>query len=179
MLYKYKIDYKTILLSCFFNEFISLLTFFVKFLQMINSIVQHSGVVQYISDNILEIRIISESACSSCKSKKICSISEIKEKMIYVNSPDNSIKVGDVVNVFLQEKDGAIAVIFAYVVPFLVMVTILGLGYHRISEPILGLLVLLSLAIYFLVLYLFRHQFSKRVNFKVEKLNKHDELVSN
>jgi len=146
---------------------------------MNNALVHHSGIVHNVQDNRLEIKIISESACSSCKSKKVCSVSEIKEKMIYIDSTDNTIKAGDSVTVFLEEKAGAVAVIFAYVIPFLIMVAVLSLGYKRVSEPTLALLVLLSLTIYFFILYLLRNQFNKRVTFKVEKFNKKDDLVSN
>ncbi len=139
---------------------------------MSTSIIQHKGIVQNIENNRLEIMIISESACSSCKSKKVCSISEIKEKLIYLESPDISYRTGDKVIVFLEEQMGAFAVIFAYVLPFFIMVSVLFIGYYsQISEPMMGLLVLLALTLYFVVLYLFRNQFSKKVTFKVERQN--------
>jgi len=137
---------------------------------MSNSSIEHKGIVQKISDNQLEIMILSESACSSCGSKKVCSISEIKEKLIYVNSSDNTYKVNDKVIVYLEEKMGAVAVIFAYVLPFIVMISILFAGYSlKFSEPILGISVLISVALYFVILYFFRNQFNKRMTFKVAK----------
>jgi sigma-E factor negative regulatory protein RseC len=139
---------------------------------MNTSIIQHQGVVQNIVDKQLEIMIISESACSSCKSKKICSISEIKEKLIYIESPDDSYRTGDKVTVFLEEKMGAFAVVFAYFLPFIIMISTLFFGYYnKVSEPIMGLSVLASLSIYFVIVYLFRNQLGKKITFKVEKLN--------
>lgn len=145
---------------------------------MNTSIIQHQGVVQNIVDKQLEIMIISESACSSCKSKKICSISEIKEKLIYIESPDGSYRTGDKVTVFLEEKMGAFAVVFAYFLPFIIMISTLFFGYYnKVSEPVMGLSVLLSLALYFLALYLFRDRFSKKVTFKVKKQNINDQSI--
>jgi len=139
---------------------------------MSTSIIQHQGVVQNIVNNQLEIMIISESACSSCKSKKVCSISEMKEKLIYIDCNDNLYRIGDRVIVFLEEKMGAFAVVFAYFLPFIVMITILLIGYYnKLSEPFMGLSVLLSLALYFFILYLFRNPLSKKITFKVEKQN--------
>jgi len=135
-----------------------------------NSIIQHQGVVQNIQNDHLEIMIISESACSSCKSKKVCSISDIKEKLIRIESNDKSYKIGDKVIVFLEEKMGALAVIFAYVFPFIVMISILVIGYIlKLSEPIMGGAVIVSLSIYYIALYFFRNQFNKRMTFRVEK----------
>lgn len=137
---------------------------------MSSSIIQHQGIVQGIKNNQLEVMIISESACSSCKSKKVCSISEIKEKLIYIDNIDNSYRIGDKVTVFLEEKMGAYAVIFAYLFPFIVMVLSLFIGYfNNASEPIMGLSVLVSLSLYFGIVYLFRKQLGKRISFKVEK----------
>ena len=137
-----------------------------------SSIIQHQGIIQNIKMNQLEVMIISESACSSCKSKKVCSISEVKEKLIYIESNDNSYHIGDKVTVFLEEKMGAYAVVFAYALPFFVMVSALFIGYYNhASEPIMGLSVLISLSLYFIIVYLFRNQLGKKITFKVEKLN--------
>lgn len=139
---------------------------------MESSIIKHQGVINSIKNNRLEIMIISESACSSCKSKKVCSISEVKEKLIYIESNDNSYHVGDKVTVFLEERMGVYAVVFAYGLPFLVMVLTLFLGYYNnASEPIMGLSVLASLSLYFVIVYLFRNQLGKKITFKVEKQN--------
>jgi len=135
-----------------------------------SSIIQHQGIVQGIKNNHLEVMIISESACSSCKSKKVCSISEIKEKLIYIDNIDNSYRIGDKVTVFLEEKMGAYAVIFAYLFPFIVMVLSLFIGYYNnASEPIMGISVFASLSLYFGLVYLFRSKIGKKITFKVEK----------
>jgi positive regulator of sigma E activity len=139
---------------------------------MSTSIIQHQGVVQNIESNRLEIMIISESACSSCKSKKVCSISEIKEKIIYVETYEGSYHIGDKVIVSIEEKMGAYAVVFAYVLPFIVMISVLIFGYYtKVSEPVMGLSVVISLAVYFIFLYLFRNELSKKMTFKVKAQN--------
>ncbi len=138
---------------------------------MSNGIISHRGIVSNINNNQIEVTIISESACSSCRSNKMCSISEIKEKIIYIENIDNSFKIGENVNVYLQERLGAYAVFFAYGLPFLLMVLVLFVGYYqKLSEPIMGLSVISLLTIYYLSLYFLRNQIGKKVSFKVEKL---------
>lgn len=136
-----------------------------------NGIISHRGIVSNINNNQIEVTIISESACSSCKSNKMCSISEIKEKIIYIENIDNSFKIGENVNVYLQERLGAYAVFFAYGLPFILMVLVLFVGYYqKLSEPIMGLCVISLLTVYYLSLYFLRNQIGKKVSFKVEKL---------
>ncbi len=139
---------------------------------MNNNIISHKGVISNIVNSELEVTIISESACSSCKSKKVCSISEIKEKIIYIENSDKSFQIGETVNVFIEEKMGAFAVFFAYGLPFLIMVLVLFIGYYnKLSEPLMGLSVLGLLTTYYTTLYLLRNQIGKKVKFKVEKIN--------
>lgn len=139
---------------------------------MSKNTISHKGIINNIANSRIEVSIISESACSSCKSKKVCSISEIKEKVINIENTDNSFQIGEAVNVFIEQRMGTYAVIFAYGLPFLLMVLVLFIGYYnKFSEPIMGLSVLVLLTIYYTSLYLLRNQIGKKVTFKIEKLN--------
>jgi positive regulator of sigma E activity len=139
---------------------------------MNNNFVSHSGIVQNIDHENIEVMIISESACSACKSKKVCTISDMKEKSIYLKTNNQSYKVGEKVNVIMEEKLGFYATIFAYVLPFILMISILLIGtYSKMSEPLMGILVIVFLVMYYLILYLFRKQFEKKMSFKIEKQN--------
>lgn len=142
---------------------------------MSNSIIRHKGVVQDVQHGKVEVMILSESACSSCKSKKVCTISEIKEKLIYIDSRDKTYRVGDQVNVILEEKMGIVAIIFAYFIPFIIMITVLMIGsYTKMKEPIMGLIVIIALTLYFVLLYFTRHLFERKMTFKIEKFQESD-----
>lgn len=144
---------------------------------MSNATISHKGIVSGIKENRIEISIISESACASCKSKKVCSISEIKEKTIFIDNPDIKYEIGENVNVYIKESMGAYAVFFAYGLPFILMVSVLFLGYFKkFSEPFMGLSVILLLTIYYTTLYFLKDQIGKKVIFKVERPNKTDKL---
>ncbi|OIP02020.1 MAG: hypothetical protein AUJ97_06480 [Bacteroidetes bacterium CG2_30_32_10] len=139
---------------------------------MNNSFISHSGIVQKINEDIVEVMIVSESACSACKSKKVCSISEMKEKIISVKSDHQIFKIGDKVNVMMEEKIGTYAILFAYVIPFVIMISILIFGYYdKMSEPMMGISVIAFLVLYYLIIYLLRAQFDKKIIFKLEKQN--------
>jgi len=139
---------------------------------MNNSFISHSGIVQKINEDIVEVMIVSESACSACKSKKVCSISEMKEKIISVKSDHQIFKIGDKVNVMMEEKIGTYAILFAYVIPFVIMISILIFGYYdKMSEPMMGISVIAFLVLYYLIIYLLRAQFDRKIIFKLEKQN--------
>ncbi len=137
-----------------------------------SSTVSHSGIVQDIIDsNNISVLIISQSACSSCSSKKICSAFEMQEKIIIVKKPDFELKNGDEVNVVMQESFGYFAVIVSYILPFILMMTVLLVFYLKnINDIYTGLAVIVFLTTYYIILYLFRKKISKKAIFKIERL---------
>lgn len=138
---------------------------------MENNFISHSGKIQAIDESYVEVMIIAQSACAACKSKKVCFVSEMKEKVIKVRHHNQSFIVGEEVKVVMKEKTGIYAVIFAYVLPFIIMISILIAGYYsKMKELFMGLLVISFLALYFSLIYLFRKQFDKKMSFRIEKI---------
>lgn len=137
---------------------------------MKDSFIFHSGIIQHIDIQDIEVMIVSESACSACKSKKVCTISDMKEKIIHLVPDNQSFEVGDKVQIVMEEKLGFYATFIAYVIPFIIMMSILFTGvYLQMSEPLMGALVILFLILYFLMLYIFRKRFEKKMSFKIRK----------
>jgi len=96
----------------------------------------------------------------------------MKEKIISVKSDHQIFKIGDKVNVMMEEKIGTYAILFAYVIPFVIMISILIFGYYdKMSEPMMGISVIAFLVLYYLIIYLLRAQFDKKIIFKLEKQN--------
>jgi sigma-E factor negative regulatory protein RseC len=139
---------------------------------MKNSFVSHSGFIQKISESDIEVMIISESACSACKSKKVCTVSGMKEKVIHLKPDKQLFHPGEKVQVVMEEKTGFYATILAYIGPFVVMMSVLLVGTSlKMSEPLMGILVIVFLVIYFFILSLFRKRFEKMVSFIIRKQN--------
>ncbi len=138
---------------------------------MENNFISHSGKIQEVDDTFVEVMIITQSACAACKSKKVCFVSEMKEKIIKVRHHNQSFNVGEEVRVVMEEKTGIYAVLFAYVLPFIIMISILIAGYYsKMKELLMGLLVISFLAVYYSLIYLFRKQFDKKMSFRIEKI---------
>jgi sigma-E factor negative regulatory protein RseC len=124
--------------------------------------IKHAGTVVNIDKSLVSVEIISLSACASCKSKSMCSISGNKDKIIdtIVENPENY-KIGESVNIVMQEQLGLKAVFLAYVMPFLVCIfTLFGLSMGSDNELLYGGGAIVAAALYYLVL----KQFSSKLN---------------
>ena len=84
--------------------------------------VEHKGVVEEVNDDQIRVGFISHSACSSCHAKGVCSLSEIENKYVEVRNDGSEFKVGDNVDILLQQRQGFKALWLGYVLPFILMV---------------------------------------------------------
>ena len=130
-----------------------------------SNIVSHEGIVTNINGDDVEIKILSKSACASCNIKTSCNMSEMQEKIISVPRPkDKEFSVGQEVKVSIALEQANKAVIFAYVIPSIILVSMIFiLNYFKIDEGMNALISIGSLVPYYLILFLFkdkiRHKF--------------------
>ena len=138
-----------------------------------NDSISHSGIIDSITGTKVRVRIVQNSACSSCKIASHCSSAESKEKMVDVRCIDASnYKVGQAVNVLASQSVGMKAVLLAFVVPVVVLLTtILVCVGNGISDGVAALAGIASLSPYYFVLWLFRGKIENIVTFYLEPLN--------
>jgi len=132
----------------------------------------HEGIIKNINNHIIEVSIISASACASCHTKGLCNLSEIQQKIVEVNVQNYSqFKVGEKVNIFMTQSMGTRAVLLGYFFPFIVMLLIIIiLAYMKIGELIIGVTSLIFVAIYYIILYFFKEKISKEFSFSIQKI---------
>jgi len=139
---------------------------------MQNDIVRHKGIISEISDDVIKVNIIAESACASCHAKGYCGVADMKEKVIEVrNQPGNEQMKGDFVNVTMKKKQGIKAVIYGYFLPFLILLATLIIATSVMNEGIAGLVAISVLIPYYTGLYFLRHRIKNDFEFQIEKLN--------
>jgi sigma-E factor negative regulatory protein RseC len=128
------------------------------------------GMVEKIEGDKAIVRILSVSACSACKSKGSCSISDMKEKLVEVHLKDNQdIKIGDNVNVAIAQKQGDKAVVLAYAIPIIVFMGLLALFTQlKASELLAGAIAICGVGLYFLVLHLFKSKIENQFMFYIK-----------
>ena len=132
--------------------------------------IKHSGVVEKIMDDCIQVRIVQTSACAACKVAGYCNASESKEKLIDVYHADSHrLNVGDVVTVTASTQVAAHALLLGFGLPCIVMVTVLVVVLQTTgNEGRAALSGLLALVPYYAVLYLFRNRLRDKLSFSIE-----------
>lgn len=139
-----------------------------------SDIIQHQGTVESIDGNHIRVRIVQTSACASCVAHKYCNSSESKEKMIDVYTKEaDRYAVGQSVNVYGTTSMGMRAVLWAFGVPFIVLVAVLYASIMLTggNEPLSALWALGSLMVYYLILYMCRDKMTKKFVFTIKSIN--------
>jgi len=135
-----------------------------------NNTISHSGIIENTEFNTIHVKIITMSACASCKEHASCSISETKEKIIEIKtSKAGTYHKGQQVKVYMNKSLGHKALLLGYIFPFFILITtLLIMTENGISELISGLSAIIILFPYFLCLYLFKSKLARTFNFSVK-----------
>ncbi|HFB61628.1 MAG TPA: hypothetical protein ENJ69_01460 [Bacteroidetes bacterium] len=132
--------------------------------------VTHPGIVKKIEGNKAEISVISKASCVSCSLNNVCSVSDMKEKIIEVDLADmGQYQEGENVTVEMKQSYGTWAVLLGYFFPFLVLFFGLILFLHwGLDQGLAGILAIALLIPYYGLLYLMRDFFKKRFRYHVQ-----------
>ena len=157
--------------------------------------IKHDGIIIALNeDGTALVRIVQTSACAACKAKAMCASAESAEKEMTVvllgeRAPQNAsvfgdpakamrregekrgFAVGDTVEVMVQQKMGWKAVVLAYLLPFSVMLAVMFIGnaIWTVREEILGTVALCAMALYYLLLGMFKDKLQKEFSFTARK----------
>ena len=135
--------------------------------------IKHDGIIIALNeDSTALVRIVQTSACAACKAKAMCASAESAEKeMTVVLLGDEQWAVGNEVEVMVQQKMGWKAVMLAYLLPFFVILAVMFIGnaIWAVREEILGTVALCAMALYYLVLGMFKDKLQKEFSFTARK----------
>ena len=148
--------------------------------------IKHDGIIIALNeDGTALVRIVQTSACAACKAKAMCASAESAEKeMTVVLLGDEQWAVGNEVEVMVQQKMGWKAVVLAYLLPFFVMLAVMFVGNGLLAmgdgatgllgdeakrEAVLGTVALCAMAVYYLVLGIFKDKLQKEFSFTARK----------
>lgn len=131
--------------------------------------IEHTGIVNQIIGNQIRVLITQQSACGSCAAKGACSVSDTGTKIIEVESSNSSLRVGQEVTLIGNTTMGLLAVLLAFVFPFiLILFSLFILSMFIKSEAIAGFISISMLVPYFTILSLFNKKISKKLQFKLK-----------
>ena len=119
---------------------------------------------------------------SKLSSEKTTTLNNIEQSLNNVEQ----YKLGDTVEVMVQQKMGWKAVVLAYLLPFFVMMAVMFVGNGLLAmgdgatgllgdeakrEAVLGTVALCAMAVYYLVLGMFKNKLQKEFSFTARKRN--------
>lgn len=132
--------------------------------------IRHEGIIDSIEEGCVHVRILQTSACAACKVKGYCNAAEAKEKLVDVYCDDvAAYRTGQEVTVATSSDVAARALLWAFGLPFVVMVGVLTLVLWRTGdEGLAAVSGLLSLVPYYGLLFLLRHRMRRQLAFVIE-----------
>lgn len=138
---------------------------------MIDQHEYHEGKVVNISSNIVHVEIMINEACHHCAGKDSCMAFTSKERIIdvYCSNP-NKYEIGEEVQVSMKTSLGYKAVVYAYLLPIILLVSTLIITNKLFKEQIvLVISIFIVLTIYFIILYILRKKINKKFKFSISK----------
>jgi positive regulator of sigma E activity len=118
----------------------------------------------------MTVTITNSSACSACHAKGACSVADTQEKDIEIASMNSGYSPGQEVTVLFRESAGFKALFYGYILPFLLVFTVLIVIFSITNHEILsGLLALGILVPYYITIYFLRDKLKKVFKFEVEE----------
>ena len=131
--------------------------------------ISHEGIVTKIDNDNVEVKILSKSACASCNIKTACNMSEMQEKTITIPAPkDKKLSIGQDVVISIRLGQANRAVIFAYVIPVIILISMIFiLSILKIDEGINALISIGTLIPYYFVLFLLKDRIKRKFEYEI------------
>lgn len=131
--------------------------------------ITHPGTIQNIEGNKIYVKILAQSACSTCHAKGSCSVSDMTDKTIEIISfSSDQYKTGDEVIVSMKQSLGNRAVFLAYFLPFLCLFACLIILLAITNNELLAGLVSVGILVpYYAGLYLLRDRMGRVFQFEL------------
>ncbi len=137
-------------------------------------LLEHRGVVSEVGEKMVEVEFVTQSACEGCKAKGLCGVDGDggDRRFVTVWEPmAQYFAVGEEVMIGVSEVMGMKAAVWAYIVPFFILLGALML-FTRLGwgEVAAGLSALGAMCLYYVGLWAMRSRIEKEIVFKIRKI---------
>lgn len=132
--------------------------------------IEHEGIIESIESSIVNVRIVSESACSSCHAKGACSAADLQDKLIEVEVDiQDDYTTGQKVVIVGKAEQGLKASLYAYIIPTALVLISMIITYQITGKDILAGIVSLGILVpYFTIVSLTKKKFKKTFSFRLK-----------
>lgn len=133
-------------------------------------VVTQAGLVAAVHGDVADIQIVQTSACASCRIRGVCAAGDSAARIIQVPQSSDLVP-GTRVELRMPERHGWLGVLFAFVLPLLLVVgATFGLAGALGGEEAAAMVGIGLLGLYYGALFLTRHIFSRIVQFEAVPL---------
>ncbi|MGL1901526.1 MAG: SoxR reducing system RseC family protein [Fibrobacterales bacterium] len=127
------------------------------------------GIVNSVTGLSVAVTIVQPAACETCQAKSVCNSVESTEKVIDALAAETLIP-GERVILEMGERQGWLAVLYTFIIPFFCMLGGLIITYIVSgNESLAALISLATLIPYYSMLFLFKKQITKNFVFTAKK----------
>ena len=140
---------------------------------MTNNTIKHLGIVENIQGSHLSVRIVQTSACAACSAKGHCSSADSKDKIIdIIDTAASSYQGGEKVMVVGETSMGMMAVVLAFIIPFVLLIFSLFLFMALMENELYSALLSLAILIpYNFILWLNKTRLKQKFSFTIKPIN--------
>lgn len=134
--------------------------------------ITYEAIITEVFDNTVSVIVQGNLNCASCNAKSACGISEAEDRKIEIYEPGNTFKINEKVTIAILKRMRPKAVIYAYLVPFFLLLTTLLIASEFLHEWMAGILAFTVLVPYYLWIYFSGQYFNREFSFSILKTNK-------
>ncbi|MEN8249949.1 MAG: SoxR reducing system RseC family protein [Bacteroidota bacterium] len=142
---------------------------------MSNENITYDAIVSEVKNDTVSVLVQGNLNCASCHAKSACGISESEDKKIEIYDPDNIYKINEKVTIAIMKKVQPKAVIYAYLIPFILLLVTLLIASEFLQEWMAGIVAFSVLIPYYLWIYFSDHYFKREFSFSILKNNKQED----
>jgi sigma-E factor negative regulatory protein RseC len=138
--------------------------------KLMSAKISHSGVIEHIESDCVQVRIVQTSACAACKVASYCNAAESKEKIIdvFCDAAAKNLQVGQQVMVTTSGTVAAKALLWGFGLPFVLLISVLVIVLSLTSsEGLSALCALAALIPYYFMLWLLRDRMRDELSFQI------------
>ncbi len=142
------------------------------------NVLEQKAVVARVYSGYVDVTILQKSACSGCHAASACTSADCKERNVTVYAPHETFVQGETVILKGHYAMGRLAVFLSFVVPLVIVLIVALMANYvfRYSEIHTALLTLASVAVYYVVLSMFRSLLKRKFVFTIEKIHSNDNI---
>lgn len=136
---------------------------------MSKGIIRQQATISHVTDTELTLDVCRAEACASCHAKGACGGGESRQ--LHLLNDGQGYTPGEQVTLVMQQSMGLKAVLIAYLIPVIMMISaLLIMQSCGVAEITSGLITLLILGIYLLMIRIFRGRISREISIEIEKV---------